>query len=109
MAVRVFSIDGDGARGVVSDLVDALDVCGYGKPLENWTDSDSRLSVWAAGIDEDPDPGVEPVDVIAEWHAQLDGLKKSILAAQIPRQARALACLEMAREEFLECCTYEED
>lgn len=105
--MQVFAVDAEAVREVIEDLVEALDVCGYHKPLQHWEDDNSRLRQWVHSID-DLDEEKEAQQVVEEWKQQLTLLADAIRIAPGVDRPRALACLKQAGLEFLECCTFEE-
>lgn len=111
MALVIFSIDAEALKDLVEDLVEALDVCGYGAPLRSWERDDSKLRLWVASVEDEE---AEPVEVFEEWKQQLAALTVAVSKTTVNEvgqrinQPRAQEAIRMAAQEFLECCTFEE-
>lgn len=111
MGLVIFSIDSEALKDLVEDLVEALDVCGYGAPLRAWERDDSKLRLWVASVEEEDE---EPATIFEEWKEQLVALSAAVRAKPVNDlggridQPRAQKAIQMAAQEFLECCTFEE-
>ncbi len=104
---RLFSVDADGIKGVVEDLCEALDLCGFDRPLEAFNNPESPLTFWLDSL-EDKEPEV----VQRELGEQLQGLRATCQKrAQMQGGcdlARASKYIDAAAIEFVECFTVEE-
>jgi hypothetical protein len=105
--VQVFAVDTEGAREVVEDLLEALDVCGFPHPLEEYQDEDALSATrrWVATIDQ-----VDPNTVMQEWGQVLSDLRIRLLSWYKEDQTsrnlqRAIQCLRMAEDEMQQCLT----
>ncbi len=95
---EIHSVDAEGVREVLSDLVDCLDDIGFNIPRERFQERDGNMQTFLRSI-EQADPDVT-------WASLETSLKA--LADGVERNPMALKYIEMARKDLLECLTFEE-
>lgn len=93
----LFAIDPERIREVLSDLVDALDDLGFNVPKDKFEDRDGNMQVFLRGISRR-----SPMQCWTELMTSLDELKAGC------NHPKASTYVEMARDELVDCCTWEE-